>query len=293
MYNLLVSGNDESWIGDPWIIEESRCVREYTDKEITEKLGAFTQEQVDQIRRMPCIFAYETGCRKDPLFGLIRGITKRQGKVRIEYEIIDAKSFVSHDDLLKMTFELDITDWELNRTHWAIKNVNLQKELMTKGVQLPGWVQKETKSVDVSKHHFDVALSFPGEHRKYVEGVAKELERLVGPNAYFYDANYKAQLARPSLDILLQDIYRNRASLVVIFLCQSYQEKEWCGIEFRAIREIIKNKQNEKVMFIKMDTGKVEGVFETDGYIDAGSHTPEEIAKFIKERFELLPQPGA
>jgi hypothetical protein len=68
MYNLLVSGNDESWIGDPWIIEESRCVREYTDKEITEKLGAFTQEQVDQIRRMPCIFAYETGCRKDPLF---------------------------------------------------------------------------------------------------------------------------------------------------------------------------------------------------------------------------------
>jgi len=46
-------------------------------------------------------------------------------------------------------------------------------------------------------------------------------------------------------------------------------------------------------MFIKMDTGKVEGVFETDGYIDAGSHTPEEIAKFIKERFELLPQPGA
>ena len=72
MYNLLVSGNEEAWKGEPWIIEESRCVREYTDKAITEKFGAFTREQVDQIRRMPCIFAYETGCRKEPLFGSIR-----------------------------------------------------------------------------------------------------------------------------------------------------------------------------------------------------------------------------
>ncbi len=31
MYNLLVSANDESWNGDPWVTDTSRCVREYTD----------------------------------------------------------------------------------------------------------------------------------------------------------------------------------------------------------------------------------------------------------------------
>ncbi len=51
---------------------------------------------------------------------------------------------------------------------------------------------------------------------------------------------------------------------------------------------IIMKRQDEKIMFVKMDDGKVEGVFATDGYIDGRNHTPEEIARFIKERILLL-----
>lgn len=86
----------------------------------------------------------------------------------------------------------------------------------------------------------------------------------------------------------MQDIYRNRSKLVVVFLCEKYQEKEWCGIEFRAIKEIIMERQNEKIMFVKMDDGAVEGVFKTDGYIDGWVHSPTEVAGFIKERIDLL-----
>ena len=92
----------------------------------------------------------------------------------------------------------------------------------------------------------------------------------------------------PSLDTLLQDIYRNRSRLIVVFLCEKYQEKEWCGIEIRAIREIIKERE-QRVMFIKMDEGKVDGVFSTDGYIDGRKHTPTEMAGYIQERVSLLP----
>ena len=42
-------------------------------------------------------------------------------------------------------------------------------------------------------------------------------------------------------------------------------------------------------MFIKMDEGKVDGVFSTDGYIDGRTHTPTEMASFIQERVLLLP----
>lgn len=287
MYNLFVSFDPDAWNGEPCFLETARCVREYTDVEITERYGNFTEEQAAEMMRLPCIFAHEASCQKDPKFGIIRNLTNRQGKVKIEYEIINITPFISHQDILKMQFELDVTEWEMNRTHWAIKDVNLPKELFSQGIHLPNWTRNEPKLVDITQHHFDVAFSFPGEVRGYVETIAKELEREIGPNSYFYDNNYKAQLARPSLNILLQDIYRNKSKLVVIFLCEKYQEKEWCGIEFRAIQEIIMEKQHEKVMFIRMDDGQVDGIFKTDGYIDGRHHSPEQVASFIQQRVQL------
>lgn len=288
MYNLLISSNSEAWNGDPYTFDTDRCIREYTDKKITEKYGDLSQAQINEIIRFPCIFAYETRCHKDPQFGLISDIVKRTLGVKISYEIINLNKFLTHTDLIEMHFELDIDPWEFNRTHWAIKDVNLPKELSAKGIKLPQWVNRDAKAVDITKHHFDVSLSFPGEIRKDIEPIVAALESEIGPDAYFYDNNYKAQLARPSLDILLQSIYGQRSKLIVVFLCEKYQEKEWCGIEFRAIREIIKKRNHEKVMFVRMDDGKVDGVFETDGYIDGRTHSPREIAKFIKERIDLI-----
>jgi hypothetical protein len=287
MYNLLVSGNDESWTGDPWIIEKSRCIREYTNNSITIKYGDLTQDNINELRRYPCVFAYETACQKDPFFGVIHNVVSRQDESRIDYEIIGVDPFITAADLKELEFELDISKWEMNRTHWAVKDVDLARELHAKGVVLPHWARTTAKAVDITTQQFKVGLSFPGEVRDYVESVAAELERLMGPNSYFYDNNYVSQLARPQLDTLLQNIYGDRSELVVVFLCSDYQRKKWCGIEFRAIREIIMNKQNERVMFVRMDDGDVDGIFDTDGYIDGRQYSAADIARFIQERVEL------
>lgn len=288
MYNLLVTHDSEAWNGDPFVLEVDRCIREYTDQKITEKYGDLLQAQINELIRFPCIFACEAVCEKDPKFGLIREIVKRLGRVKINYEIINLNKFLTHSDLLEMLFDLDISDWEINRTHWAIKDVNLPKELIAKGIKLPQWITRDSKAVNITKHHFDVSISFPGEIRNDIEPIIAALESEIGPDAYFYDNNYRAQLARPSLDVLLQDIYGQRSKLIVVFLCEKYQEKEWCGIEFRAIKEIIMERKNEKIMYVKMENGKVDGVLKTDGYIDGRTHSPKEIAKFIKERIDLI-----
>lgn len=287
MYNLLVSENDKSWNGDPWVTDTSRCVREYTDNAITIKYGDLTPENLDELRRFPCIFAYEAACKKDPLFGVIRNVISRQNESRIDYDIIPVDPFITANDLEELAFQLDIDKWEMNRTHWAVKDVDLARELHAKGVQLPHWARTTAKAVDITKHQFKVGLSFPGEVREYVETVAAELERLVGPNSYFYDNNYVSQLARPQLDVLLQDIYGERSELIVVFLCSDYQDKKWCGVEFRAIRGVIMNKQNERVMFVRMDDGSVDGVFDTDGYVDGRKYSAVDVARFIQERVEL------
>jgi hypothetical protein len=95
-------------------------------------------------------------------------------------------------------------------------------------------------------------------------------------------------LRGPSLDTLLQDIYRNRSNLIVVFLSGDYQRKEWCGVEFRAIKEIIMERDHKKIMLIKLDDGVVEGIFKTDGYVDGRNFRPDELARFIAERIELL-----
>ena len=269
-------------------MEIGRCVREYTEDAIFKTYGNLTKTQVNALRRFPCIFAYEAFCKKDPKFGLIRDITKRQGQVKIGYEINELDRFLSHTDLSEMSFDLDIDKWEMNRTHWAIKEVNLAKELEATGIILPTWARGDGRTVDLTKHDFDVALSFPGEIREYVKSIAKELERILGPNSYFYDDNYTAQLARPSLDALLQDIYSNRSRMIVVFLSKAYQEKEWCGIEFRAIKEIIMERKYERVMFVKLDEGDIQGISKIDGYIDGRKYSPREIAEFIQERVILL-----
>ena len=74
----------------------------------------------------------------------------------------------------------------------------------------------------------------------------------------------------------------------MVFLSSHYQRKDWCGVEFRAIQEIIKVRDNKRIMFVRTDDGRVDGVFDIDGYIDGREYEPEEISAFIRERVELL-----
>lgn len=290
MYNLFVSGNEGAWDGSPWTVEASRCIsgNEYTKDALVARFGALDDAAIEALIAMPCIFAYEAGHGRVPRFGAIREVTKRQGQVRVTYEFLPVDPFLSADDLQSMSFALDIGRWELNRTHWAVKEIDLAKELRSRGVVLPSHGAGMARTVDISTHSFEVALSFPGEVRPLVQEVVNHLERTLGTNSYFYDNNYVSQLARPSLDVFLQDIYRNRAKLIVVFLSADYQRKPWCGIELRAIRDIIAERRNERIMFIRTDDGQVEGVFATDGYVDARRFPAGEIARFIKQRVELL-----
>lgn len=277
---------------DPCVLDASRCVRhhEYTDEPITRQYGVLDAVALKELTRLPSIFAYETACGLDPKFGIIHEVTVRRGQVRIEHETIPVDPFLVAADFDPLSFELDIGNWEMNRTHWAVKDVNLPKELhAARGIVLPSWTRQAGRAVDITQHIFDVSLSFPGEARGLVEQLARELEARMGPNAYFYDNNYVSQLARPSLDTLLQDIYRNRSRLIVVFLGEDYQRKDWCGVEFRAIREIIMARDDRRVMFVRVDDGAVDGVFRSDGYVDARHFTPAQIAQFIAERLALIP----
>ena len=142
--------------------------------------------------------------------------------------------------------------------------------------------------VDVTRHRFDVALSFPGEYRAYVERVAVSLAEALGPNACFYDRNYRAQLAVPDADVLLQEIYGERSDLVVAFVCREYDEKKWCGVEWRKIRERLSEGGAREIMYVRLDVGDVAGMTTLDGFVDAQKETPETVASLILEKLQIV-----
>ena len=108
MYNLLVSSSEDAWNGDPWQIEVKCCVRVYTDKEITQKLGEIDTSAVADLKRLPCILAYEAPNKIDPHFGILSNIIKLYNEVKIEYKLQPLAPFLTSQELSAIAFDLDI-----------------------------------------------------------------------------------------------------------------------------------------------------------------------------------------
>lgn len=137
MINLFMSGNDVEWEKKPAFMPKNRCLTEYILPEYKNSYLPLSQENIDQLKKIPCIFAYEAGCKKDAYIGKLINITVRQNDVRIDYELTN--EVITHDTFASLSQLLDMGTWEMNRTHWTIKNVQMRdiEPFFTKENQQP------------------------------------------------------------------------------------------------------------------------------------------------------------
>ena len=141
-----------------------------------------------------------------------------------------------------------------------------------------------------NSRRFDVALSFPGEHRDYVEQVAGHLAAILGQERVLYDQYHDAEFARTDLDVYLPNLYRTQSELIVLFLCPQYAAKRWCGLECRFIRQLIGTPEAKRIMFLSFGrTGDYSefGILSGDGYIDILPLKPQTVAEKILKRLRL------
>lgn len=146
---------------------------------------------------------------------------------------------------------------------------------------------EERVRVRRSACRFQVALSFPGELRDMIEPVAQVLAQRLGRERVFYDHFYEAELARPNLDEYLQSIYHDNAEIIAVFLCSDYVNKEWCGLEWRAVRDLIKTRRDADIILFRTDSSSIPGIYTIDGYIDATGRSSDQIADLILSRCSL------
>jgi len=289
MYNFLVTAAKGAWDLDAYEYDRSRFL-EYTAESIKARFAKLTTEVVEQLKSFPTLFTYE-GTDESVRVGYIRRIRERGRSILIEYDFDKTVAPFDFTRLGPLKIRLDIADWEMSRTHWAVKDEDLFEILASANLVDDSFVGADHPPGRVEAMRFKVALSFPGERRDYVAAVAAEVKKRLGQGAVFYDKDFTAQLARPNLDTLLQRIYLNNSDLVVVFLCSDYERKQWCGLEWRAIRTIIKNKNDRAIMFMRFDGADVSGSMSIDGYVDLGEHTPLQAARMIVERVRLNEMP--
>lgn len=285
MYNLLITASDDAWDLVAYEFDRSRFL-EYTSEAIASKFKKLTAEAIEELKSFPTLFAYE-GSDGPVKVGYIRRIRERGRSIVIEWEFDDSIDPFDFSALMPLRVKLDIDDWEMSRTHWAVKDEDLFEILAAADLVDKTFVTSGSQPGRVEEMQFKVALSFPGERREYVAAVAGEIKKRLGAGTVFYDKDFTAQLARPNLDVLLQRIYLSNSDLVVVFLSEDYERKEWCGLEWRAIRSIIKSKNDHAVMFMRFDNTDVSGLMTLDGYVDLGDHTPVQAARMIVERVRL------
>lgn len=133
---------------------------------------------------------------------------------------------------------------------------------------------------------YEVALSFAGEQRYYVEKVSKELTKL--NIRHFYDYNEQINLWGKNLTQYLDSVYFEKSMYFVPFISKEYKEKVWTKLEVnsaldRNMTESYPNFQ-QYILPIYFDDTRIPGIVGTIGYIDATKLTPEKIACMIYEK---------
>src|SRR6266436_2505998 len=112
---------------------------------------------------------------------------------------------------------------------------------------------------------FRVGLCFPGEQRWFVGKVASELARTLGRDKVLFADYIQPELARLNMDLYLANLYRNETDLLVPFFSADYERKKWTQLEWRQMRDILFNLEEDRIMPFRFDDATVSGLLSIDG----------------------------
>lgn len=134
---------------------------------------------------------------------------------------------------------------------------------------------------------YDVALSFAGEDRAFVEECAEILRSL---NINVFCDNYeKDTLLGKNLYSYLADIYQNRAHFAVVFVSKSYKAKRWTHHELEYITARKFQQDEEYLLPIKLDETELDEIPLTTGYLkgDTPLNVAITVAKKVNPKVDI------
>ncbi len=137
---------------------------------------------------------------------------------------------------------------------------------------------------------YQVALSFAGEQRDYVEEVARHLQsRSI---AVFYDGFEEIGLWGRSGVEAFQAAFAEQSDYVVMFISEAYVAKAWPNHERRSALSRMISEKDEYILPVRFDDTRVPGLPTDIIYESAQRRTPAQLATMIAQKLGVQPFAG-
>lgn len=136
-------------------------------------------------------------------------------------------------------------------------------------------------------YKYDIALSFAGEDRAYVEEVANFL-RDFGISV-FYDSFEQIDLWGKNLYTHLRRIYKDYSRYTIIFCSEHYAKKQWTNHERESAQERAFTENREYILPARFDNTEIPGIQSTVGYINLAEISSFDFAKIIATKLGKSP----
>jgi TIR domain len=141
---------------------------------------------------------------------------------------------------------------------------------------------KVVQARPVASKPLEIALSFAGEDRAYVEEVAQAL-RSMGVRV-FYDAFEKVNLLGKDLAAHFAEVYGKKANYCAMFISQHYVRKAWPQFERQHAQARALAEKREYILPIRLDGSEVPGLSPTIGHLDARGMQPKSVAEILFQK---------
>jgi hypothetical protein len=178
---------------------------------------------------------------------------------------------------------------EIERSRADVQSLGFKVRTSTPGPSAPAPTpstvrEKRSARRAAARRKYDVALSFAGEDREYVEKVADAL-RAAGVDV-FYDRYEQANLWGKDLAEHFGHVYGQDARFVVMFSSRHYAAKAWPSHEkSHAVATHLKG-VGGRMLPVRFDDTDIPGVPGTIGYLDLRVLMPEQLAELVRQKID-------
>ncbi|MDX2095325.1 MAG: AAA family ATPase [Alphaproteobacteria bacterium] len=141
-------GNPEFWSGNEGYVDFPRDrFLEYTDDHLKNEFQALDQNVVNRLKTLPTLFAVEHE-NADTRVGKVTDIEVQPRNLRVYYQFNDKQNQLTKGTLEAQELRLDADKYEFYRTHWALKEANLNDFLKERSKTLEGIFDKIKQELD-------------------------------------------------------------------------------------------------------------------------------------------------
>lgn len=136
----------------------------------------------------------------------------------------------------------------------------------------------------MTRHRIDVALTFASEQQKYVQRVERDLRQ--SGVITFFQPYEKVKLWGEDLIPYLQRVFRDWATLCVMFISKEYVRKAWPRHERQSALARQLEEQSVYILPVRFDDTPVPGLSTTIEYLRASDFTESQLAEAIRQRLK-------